>query len=312
MSFASLRAHAPVVVIDGALATELERHGADLNHRLWSARLLRDEPERIGAVHRAYLAAGAQILITASYQATIPGFVEAGYSEADAIAAIRCSVTLACAARDAWVAAHPTAGYRPLVAGSVGPYGAYTADGGEYRGQYGLSVTDLMAFHQPRIALLVAAGVDLIACETIPDVAEIEALARCLAVYPHIASWISVSCGDAATTWAGQSMQQVAACLAAHPHVSAVGVNCTAPEYVEALVADLHRATDLPIVVYPNSGEVYDPTSKTWSGTADTADYVAAARRWVAAGASIVGGCCRTTPAHIAALARHYTRQTET
>lgn len=306
MSLCTLLTDGNIVIIDGALATELERHGADLQHRLWSAKYLLSEPQSIQAVHRDYLESGAQILITASYQATIPGFLEAGYSERDALHAITRSVTIAHDARAEWSQTHPDAAYWPLIAGSVGPYGAYTADGGEYRGNYGLTREALIEFHLPRIRALVAAGVDLIACETIPDLVEAEALAMCISQFPGVSCWMSMSCRNGTETNAGQSMDEVAVKLNDHACVAAIGINCTAPQYIGSLVCVLAANTTKPIVVYPNSGESYDATSKTWSGTVTCADYVSAASSWVRAGARIVGGCCRTTPEHIRALVLHF------
>jgi homocysteine S-methyltransferase len=295
-----------VVILDGALATELERHGADLQHTLWSARYLLTEPERIERVHRDYLAAGAHILITASYQATIPGYLNHGYSAQQAHAAIRASVELAQTACRAWHDANPEVQSRRLVAGSVGPYGAYTADGGEYRGNYGLSTEQLIAFHLPRILTLAEAGVDFIACETIPDLLEAEALAQCVASIPGLTCWIAMSCRDGGHCNAGQSIESIAQRLQTYDCVQAVGVNCTDPRFVSDIVRRFALHTDKPIVAYPNSGEAYDAVSKTWSGTVSCIDYVDAARAWVDAGARIVGGCCRTTPEHIAGLAAFY------
>lgn len=295
-----------IVILDGALATELERYGADLQHSLWSARYLLTEPERIERVHRDYLDAGAQILLTASYQATIPGYLNHGYSTEDAHAAIRTSVALARAACRAWHDAHPEISSRRLVAGSVGPYGAYTADGGEYRGNYGLSSEQLIAFHLPRIKTLAAAGVDFIACETIPDLHEAEALAQCVAMIPGLTCWMAMSCCDGGHCNAGQSIELVAQRMQTYACVAAVGVNCTDPRFVTDIVRRFVQHTDKPIVAYPNSGESYNAVSKSWSGTVSCSDYVEAARAWVDAGARIVGGCCRTTPEHIAGLAAFY------
>jgi homocysteine S-methyltransferase len=295
-----------VVILDGALATELERHGADLQHSLWSARYLLTEPERIERVHRDYLAAGAHILITASYQATIPGYLNHGYSTQQAHAAIRASVELAQTACRVWHDAHPEVVSRRVVAGSVGPYGAYTADGGEYRGNYGLSIEQLIDFHLPRIHTLAAAGVDFIACETIPDLLEAEALAQCVAMIPGLTCWMAMSCRDGGHCNAGQSIETIAQRLQTYDCVQAVGVNCTDPRFVSDIVRRFAQHTDKAIVAYPNSGETYDAVSKTWSGTVSCTDYVETARAWVDAGARIIGGCCRTTPDHIAGLAAFY------
>ncbi len=294
----------PLIIIDGALATEMEKRGADLHDPLWSAKYLIEAPERIAAVHLDYLLAGADVLITASYQASIPGFMARGMSRAQAYQLIQTSVELARSARDTWCATHAPNDTRwmPLIAGSVGPYGAYTADGGEYRGNYGLTATQLREFHLPRIDALVNAGVDFIACETIPDLFEATVLAEVLATYPGVEAWMSFSCRSGDTTCAGQSIKEVAQVMAQYPHVLAIGANCTPPQYIPDIIATMRATSNQCIVVYPNSGEVYDATVNTWSGIATCDDYVQAARHWFALGATAIGGCCRTDPATIAAV----------
>jgi len=294
----------PLLIIDGALATEMEKRGADLHDPLWSAKYLIEAPERIAAVHLDYLLAGADVLITASYQASIPGFMARGMSRAQAYQLMQTSVVLARNARDTWFATHGVSATRwmPLIAGSVGPYGAYTADGGEYRGNYGLSAAQLREFHLPRIDALVSAGVDFVACETIPDLFEAVVLAEILASYPGVEAWMSFSCGSGAATYAGQSLKDVAQTMAQYPHVQAIGANCTAPQHIPAIIATLRAHSDQAIVVYPNSGEQYDAHTNTWSGIATCDDYVQAAQHWYALGANAIGGCCRTDPATIAAV----------
>jgi homocysteine S-methyltransferase len=294
----------PLLIIDGALATEMEKRGADLHDPLWSAKYLIEEPERIAAVHFDYLCAGADVLITASYQASIPGFMARGMSRAQAYQLIQTSVDLAHTARANWCDTHSVTATRwlPLIAGSVGPYGAYTADGGEYRGNYGLSAAQLREFHLPRIDALVTAGVDFIACETIPDLFEATVLAEVLAEYPGTEAWMSFSCGSGVSTYAGQSINEVAQTMAQYPHILALGANCTAPQYIPAIITTMRATSNQAIVVYPNSGEQYDAHSNTWSGIATCDDYVHAAQHWYALGANAIGGCCRTDPATIAAV----------
>ena len=291
------------LIIDGALATEMETRGADLHDTLWSAKYLFHQPDLTAAVHHDYLEAGADIIITASYQATIPGFIARGWNYAQAQSLIVRAAEIAIATRDTWWQHQPAsaARLRPLVAGSVGPYGAFTADGGEYRGKYGLTHEQLMNFHRERIALLVAAGVDLLACETIPDLDEARAIRDVLAEFPTISAWISFSCRGA-TTCAGQTMSQVVSALRDAPQIAALGINCTSPHDVLGLVESLHARSVTPIIVYPNSGETYDASDNSWHGDAECDAFVQLAQQWHAAGASLIGGCCRTTPATIRAL----------
>jgi homocysteine S-methyltransferase len=302
---AAILARYPAMVLDGAMATELERRGCDLNDPLWSARVLVERPELIRAVHADYFAAGADCAITASYQATFEGFAGRGIGADKAAELMRRSVRLAAEARDAfWADPANRAGRpRPLVAASVGPYGAMLHDGSEYRGDYGLGVEALMAFHRPRLAVLARAGADLLACETIPCREEAEALLRLLDELPGVYAWFSFTARDEARISHGEPIGAVAALLGRHPRVAAVGVNCTPPHLITPLVRAIRGATDKPIVVYPNSGELYDAATGRWSAAGECEPFGRAARAWHAAGARIVGGCCRTGPAEIAEVA---------
>jgi homocysteine S-methyltransferase len=292
------------LVLDGGLATELEGAGFDLDHPLWSARVLGDAPQAIAAVHRAYLEAGADCITTASYQASLPGFRRAGLSEAEAAERLRGSVLLAREAREAFWAepANREGRSLPLVAASVGPYGASLANGAEYTGAYDLDLKGLSAFHRERFHLLAEAGADLVACETFPSAVEAEALLSLLPERPWVLAWLSFSCRDGERLCDGTPFVDAVRRAAAHPQVLAVGVNCTAPEHVEALLHAAARVTEKPLVAYPNSGERYDPVRRTWTGAAGAADWGVLARAWRAAGARLLGGCCRTGPSHVRAI----------
>ncbi len=295
-----------LVVLDGALATELERRGADLNDPLWSARLLIEAPESIARLHADYFSAGADVATTASYQASFEGFARRGIDAAGAAELMRRAVSLAVSARDAWWAepSNRAGRRRPLVAASVGPYGAMRADGSEYRGYPEVDDATLAAFHRPRLAVLASAGADLIACETLPGVAEARVIAGLLAEWPACRAWISFSCRDAVHTCQGEPFADAVAALDAFPQVVAVGLNCTAPAHVPGLLAAAQGRSRKPLLAYPNSGEDYDAEGKRWLGCADHRPFAEQAAGWVAAGARLVGGCCRTTPQDIAALRR--------
>jgi homocysteine S-methyltransferase len=290
-----------LVVLDGAMATELEQRGCDLNDPLWSARVLIEEPDLIRQVHADYFAAGADVATTASYQATFEGFAKRGIDHEGAVALMRKAVALACEARDAFWAdpANRVGRSRPLVAASVGPYGAMLADGSEYRGHYDLDEEQLMAFHRPRLRVLIESGADLLACETLPCLAEARALARLLAEFPGVSAWISFSCRDGESNSQGERFAACVAALDGFEQVVAVGLNCTAPQFVCALLDSARGVTRKPLLVYPNSGESYDAVHKCWHGIRDAGQFVEAARDWFAHGARLIGGCCRTTPGDI-------------
>jgi homocysteine S-methyltransferase len=296
----------PLIILDGALATELERRGCDLRDPLWSAKVLIEAPQLIKQVHADYFAAGADCATTASYQATFAGFVQRGLSKAEATDLMRLSVRLAVEARDEFWAkpANRIGRPKPLVAASIGSYGAFLADGSEYSGDYGLSEQELIEFHRARMAVLADTPADLFACETIPCLIEAQALARLLAEFSGRYAWISFSARDAAHTCHGEPLADCAAWLEHAPQVAAIGVNCTAPRHIAGLVSTIGAATSRPIVVYPNSGETYLASEGTWAGEGDVGQRLAEqARTWYERGARIIGGCCRTTPAEIQAIA---------
>ena len=290
-----------VLVLDGGLATQLEARGCDLNDELWSARLLLENPDLIWQVHADYLWAGADCITSASYQATIPAFMRRGLHESEAIDLLRLSVQLAVEARDAYWALQPDQEkrIRPLVAASIGPYAAYKADGSEYTGDYDLDEAGLLQFHHRRWLVLDAAGADLFACETIPSFAEARALARLLAETPDRFAWFSFACRDGQRISDGTPIAECAAFLNDFPQAAAVGINCTPPRFIPQLINAVQSVTDKPIIVYPNSGEKYDTAQKCWVGEAVPAEFGTFSREWRKQGAAMLGGCCRTTPAHI-------------
>ena len=281
-----------VLISDGGLATELEARGHDLSDPLWSARLLADDPREIVAVHAAYFRAGAKIATTASYQASFDGFAAHGIDRHDAAGLLCRSVELAKAARD-----EADAGDL-CVAASVGPYGAALADGSEYRGRYGLSVAALTRWHRPRLEILAAAGTDVLALETVPDVDEAEALVN-LVRSVGVPAWLSYTV-DGTKTRAGQPLADAFAVAAGVPEIVAIGVNCSAPEDVlpAIRVANIGK----PVIVYPNSGERWDSRRRQWIGPRRFSAKLAV--QWAAAGARIVGGCCRVGPSDIADVRR--------
>jgi homocysteine S-methyltransferase len=295
-----------LVVLDGAMATELERMGCDLRDPLWSAKVLIEAPEKIRAVHASYFAAGADCATTATYQATFEGFARRGIGEGEALELFQRAVDLATSARDEfWSVEGNRAGRsKPFIAASIGSYGAFLADGSEYRGDYALDLDDLIEFHLPRMSALAASGADLFALETIPSLLEARALVDALRTVGDMPAWLSFSCRDGEHTCHGERIAACAAELATCEQLVAIGVNCTAPRHIESLVREIRSATHLPIVAYPNSGERFDASTHSWTDQRDATDFTAAARRWHAAGASLIGGCCRTTPNDIRAIAR--------
>lgn len=300
-SLPGLLEHCGQLVIDGSMSTALEQMGVNLNHKLWTAKALVECPEKVKQVHWNYFHAGADCGITCSYQATIPGLMNAGYTEAEAEHIITESVRLFLEAREEWWQTEGKVAGRawPLCLAGIGPYGAYLADGSEYRGSYGVSDETIRSFHRRRMQLLWEAGADALLIETQPSLSEVLIVAE-LAEQMGADYWVSFSCRDGSHINEGDRIADCAKVLSqGHPHLRMIGVNCTKPVYVDSLIHELRQATSLPIAVYPNSGEEYDPVTKTWHGAQDGKSFYDYALSYFKNGADAVGGCCTTTEVHV-------------
>lgn len=291
------------IIIDGALASELQRRGCDLNDSLWSAKVLIEQPDLIRQVHYDYFKAGADCATTASYQASPLGFAKKGISLDESIKLIKKSVELAQQAKEQYLT--QIGKNKPLfIAGSVGPYGAYLADGSEYTGNYQLSEEEFIEFHQIRIQALIDAKADILACETLPNFAEIKALVKVLKQYPSMTAWFSFTLKDANHLSDGTPLKEVIDYLNNVDQVVSVGINCIALEEVTAALTVLQNLTRKPLIVYPNSGEQYDPTTKQWhKNHQHNCTFKSQLPTWLKLGAKLIGGCCQTTPKDIAEIA---------
>jgi homocysteine S-methyltransferase len=295
LDIASLR------VLDGGMATELERRGCDISGPLWSAHVLDGSPESIEAVHLSYLEAGADCILTASYQVSVMGYAELGRGPKDAAAALRRSVDLAVAARERY---RRQSSRKIWIAASLGPYGAALHNGAEYHGNYDCSFTHLVRFHEERLAVIETTPADFVAVESVPSLEEAEAIVEAMHQHPAVHGWISFTCKDAGHVSHGEKLAHCAEFLDRQKQIIAIGINCTQPGLILPLIGELKRATTKPIVVYPNSGEGWDAEHRCWTGTSDVAGFGQLATNWAAAGAQIIGGCCRTGPDHIRAVRR--------
>ncbi|KXL42230.1 hypothetical protein M433DRAFT_156898 [Acidomyces richmondensis BFW] len=300
--FQALLQRKDTLILDGALATELEVRGYNLNHPLWSGKILKEYPEVIQQIHLDYYLAGADIAITASYQASTQGFLDHfELKETDAKELIKRSVRLAQHARfEAVQSGLLSANIELLIAGSVGPYGAYLSDGSEYRGDYMRSSEEFKGFHRPRIEALVDAGVDILAIETMPSMPEIIAVLEILSTdFPDAVSWISCTLKDPEHLSDGTLIREVKDLVERSNQVVAFGVNCIPIELVTPFIQHM-APSKIPILCYPNSGEIWDAEAKTWHGGNRTIKmFGSQAIEWRAAGASLIGGCCRTGPKDI-------------
>ncbi|MFT8320242.1 MAG: homocysteine S-methyltransferase [Bacillus sp. (in: firmicutes)] len=296
-----------LVILDGAMATEIEKKGVNIKNSLWSAKAVIDNPNSIKQVHADYFEAGADIATTNTYQASIKGFVQEGWAKEEAENLIRATVALAKEARDEFLENRVELDNLnnkerpfPLVAGSVGPYGAYLANGAEYTGNYHLTEEEWKEFHLPRMQLMKEAGVDLFAFETIPNFEEGKVLADLLAAhFPNDYAWLSFSVADQGHISDGTPLKEAVAYFNAYANICGIGVNCTAASHISAIIPILREATSKPIVIYPNAGGTYDAETKSWTSEQEENHYGQQAKKWHNDGAKLIGGCCQTNPGHI-------------
>ena len=293
-----------VVVIDGALGTELERKGYELNDSMWSAKFLMENPNAIAQVHQDYLEAGADCITTASYQASFEGFMAKGLTKKEAKKLLQRAIKIATKARDTFWLSHKENREKPLVAASIGPYGAFLADGSEFRGDYKISLQELIDFHKERMQTILEAKPDLLALETMPSFKEAQVLCELLKEFSSTQAWLSFSAKDENHINDGTPIKECAQWFASQKQIVAIGINCTAPEYISSLISQIKEVSNKLIIVYPNAGGNYDAITKTWNAKKEISSYTAKAQLWHEKGASLIGGCCQTTPSDIAQIAQ--------
>ncbi len=290
--------HQGVVILDGGLATLLEEKGHKLDPHLWSAKMLIDAPDEVRGVHGSFLDAGADCITTATYQASYDGFSRLGLTPFDVDELLIHSVTLAREAVHEFLSdtAKSSGRMRPLVAASIGPYGAFLADGSEYDGQYGLDQQALVDFHARRFKLLATSGADLVAFETIPSIDEAKVLLDLSDQCPEVWGWMSFSCRDGGHLSDGAPIEAAIELCENASRLVGIGINCTAPRFVNDLITRIRGKTNKLVLVYPNSGESWDAKEKKWTGSDGQEDWVEMAKTWHQTGAQVIGGCCRIGP----------------
>lgn len=291
-------------VLDGSMAAALKEQGIDSTGELWTAQALSDNIEAVYDTHYSYLAAGAQMILTNTYQANLQAFEKAGHSKQQAENLVGMAVLVAQKARDDY---EEQTGKHALVAASIGPYGAYLADGSEYRGDYLLNDAQYLNFHLPRLTAVLAQAPDCLALETQPKLSEPLALLRWLEKnVPQMPVYVSFTLRDEMTLSDGTELKRAVAAISKFEQVFAIGVNCIVPELVSGALKVMRQATTKKLIVYPNLGAQYDPETKTWAKSEQQLDFTQLTEKWYQAGASIIGGCCMTTSPQISQIATYF------
>mgnify|MGYP001316477421 CR=1 FL=1 len=289
----------PITILDGGMGRELDRVGAPFRQPEWSALTMFEAPEFVTQVHESYAAAGAQVITTNAY-ALVPFHIgdDRFASDGRRLAALAGRLAREVADR------HPgvqVAGCLPPVMGSYRP-DLFTVDAA-----------------RPLVEVLVeeqAPFVDLWLAETQSSIAEVELVRAVLdAAGATQPLWTSFTLLDdltaegRATLRSGESITDA---VAAAERLGAVAVsfNCSPPEVMVPAIAEAAEHTSLPIAVYANAfvlnnGEGANASLSELRDDMIPAAYTAWADRWIAAGATIVGGCCGIGSDHVSALSEH-------
>jgi len=273
-----------VKVLDGGMGTALSDMGLDLSGSLWSARVLLENPNAIKTVHEDHARAGADILTSSSYQASLQGFEKAGYTRDDYLRALEKSTELVCEVAEV---VGKNEGRQILVAASIGPYGATLADGSEYRGDYDVSKEFLVHFHAERLDHILQYEFDYLAFETVPSVIELEAINELLSNdFQSSHAWVSCSANSSTTISDGTPFRDAIKVLTAH-NIVARGINCTHPDFISPLL----DTAEGPFVVYPNAG-TWDAINRQWLEANNSNFTKEILQGWIDNDVKIIGGCC--------------------
>ncbi|MFM1751691.1 MAG: hypothetical protein RL119_653 [Actinomycetota bacterium] len=285
-----------ILIIDGGLSTALEELGVDISGPLWTARAVIESRNELAQAHRRFAEAGASFVTTASYQCGVEHFEALGQSPSQARNTLLATTAIA---REG-VRLHGT-----QVAASVGPYGASLADGSEYHGDYGTSFATVEKYHRRKLEVLVESEPDAFAVETQLRTDEVRSIASQLMDLGSPPAWFSFGFRDESTTHGGQSVQDMVEAVVDYPNLLALGVNCTAPHLVTAILQQVAAAAPgIPLIAYPNHGGQWDPNDRSWVRPSGDVFGLQRLLEWQSAGALYIGGCCGIGPREIADLAQ--------
>ncbi|XP_030384145.1 uncharacterized protein LOC115631515 [Scaptodrosophila lebanonensis] len=303
-----------ILVKDGGFGTQMSVHVGDAvdGDPLWSARFNSTNPAAVVATHLDFLQNGADIILTNTYQTSVEGYMEyLELDEEESIELIKKTVRLAHVAMDKYKAeyyqSHQKIPENKFIIASIGPFGAHLHDGSEYTGDYAdyVPAKTITDWHRVRIEACLEEGVDGLAIETIPCQMEAEALVEMLCDdYPDVKFWVTFQCKDEKTLAHGEYFSDAANSIwellrerNALDRCLALGVNCVHPQHVTPLFKSLNGERSakekIPLVVYPNSGEVYNVVDG-WHGREHCVPLENFVPEWAQLGAKIIGGCCRT------------------
>ncbi|XP_031828670.1 betaine-homocysteine S-methyltransferase [Nomia melanderi] len=306
-----------VNILDGGFSAQLSTHvGAKIDgDPLWTSRFLATNPDAVYATHLDFLRAGADIIETNTYQASVSGLMKhLSITEEESKNLLCEAVNFAKKAVKDYTKEtsenDKIENKNPLIAGSCGPYGASLLDGSEYNGAYGKTThREIMKhWHKSRIDILVDAGIDLLALETIPCYQEAETLVELLREYPNVKAWLSFSCKrNSLNIVDGSNFEEVATrCyrMALPGQIVAIGVNCLAPTDVTPLLKNINKDEKnefIPLIAYPNSGEIYSSTEGwIWNESCDSIENFVP--EWLELGIRYLGGCCRVYSENIKSI----------
>jgi homocysteine S-methyltransferase len=274
-----------IKLLDGSLSYPLEKQGYNLNKKLWTGDALINDPNVIKKVHKDYLIAGVDFISTSTYQISYNVLEAMDYSLNEIKDVFKRSVNLV------EQAIQETNIKREIkIVGSYGPYGASLSNGSEYTGKYDTSDNIIMDYHIKNMNIIKELDIDIILYETIPCLREIEILSKLVEEYKKEV-WVSFTCNKDLEFRDGSSIIKACKILSSIEVISTIGINCFSPLLAEKAIKKLKDNSNKKILIYPNSGEIYNNKDKDWYGE----KYFdrSMIKKWLALSPDIIGGCCR-------------------
>ena len=274
-----------IKLLDGSMSFPMEHLGYNLKNKLWTGMALISDPDIIKNIHKDYINAGADYISTSTYQVSYDRLQNMGYQSSEIKKVFQKSIDLV---KEAIKESRSKKEIK--IVGSFGPFASYDPNASEYVGKYNSTDDEIKNFHLNNINIIEETDLDIILYETIPCLREIKVLSKVLS-QTNKEIWISITCNENIEFRDGSSFKEACKIISQIEQITTLGINCFSPLLVEKALKELKKYSNKKTLVYPNSGEKYNPKDKYWSGKNEFNNLMI--KNWLSLSPDIIGGCCR-------------------
>ena len=274
-----------IKLLDGSMSFPMEQLGYNLKNKLWTGKALINNPDLIKDIHKGYIDAGADFISTSTYQISFDRLKNMGYQSEEIKKIFQKSVDIV---KDAIEESKLKKEIK--IVGSFGPYASYDPEASEYIGEYDSTDIEIKKFHLNNIRIIEETDLDIILYETIPCLREIKILSEALS-HSTKEIWISITCNEEMEFRDGSSFKDACEIISKIEKITTMGINCFSPLLVKKAIDLLKKYSNKKILIYPNSGEIYNPKERFWTGNNEFNNSMI--KNWLSLYPDIIGGCCR-------------------